>query len=310
MTAGRPARFSLKEAAQNVAMFQNRLECNYHCEYCCAGSPMRPQDPPPPFTNGEFLTVFENTKRKWWFVISGGETFLYPDFVDLLSCLTRAGHWISVDTNLSLGISGVLDAVVPERVVMFSCAYHPEAEKIAENKKRFMKSVCDLADHGFRVTIPYVMHPRRFEDYEAAKKEFADLGFRITPQPCRTQHKGKTYPQDYTDEQRRVIYGDQMRPHLFELPSYLGKICKAGYSLIRIMPDGKVYRCPGSQGSLGDISKGELRLFPEPIACDREVCNCNRFVRQVDTLPELPSMMESFEKDIMINESRIMKRHD
>lgn len=291
-------------------MFQNRLECNYHCEYCCSGSPKQPPDPVPPFDNQQFLDIFNNTERKWWFVISGGETFLFPDFVDLLSLLTNEGHWISVDTNLSFDIGEVLKSVLPERVVMFSCAYHPEAEKKTEEKNLFLKRVTDLADNGFRVTIPYVMHPRRFADYAIAKKEFADLGFHITPQPCRTQYQGKTYPQDYTDDQRRVIYGDQMRPHLFELPSYLGKICKAGHSLVRIMPDGKVYRCPGSQDLLGDIAEGRLDLFPEPVACDKQACSCNRFVRQVDTLPQLTSMIDSFEADIKINESRIRRPYD
>ncbi len=301
-------RFDLPTVARNVAMFQIALACNFNCYYCCAGSPQHKDDPPPPFTNRQLLDVFERTGRKWWFVISGGETFLYPKFAELLSLLTRAGHWVSVDTNLSHDISEVLETVDPDYVVMFSCAYHPETEKDPARKQAFMERVGAFADNGFRVTIPYVMHPRRFDDYREAKREFADLGFRLTPQPCRAVYQGKTYPQDYTEGQKKVIYGDQQRPHLFELPAYLGRICHAGYSLVRIMPTGRIYRCPNHSTRLGDVAEEHLDLFDRPRPCDKEVCDCNRFVRQVDALPDLPSMIDSFAADITINESRIRRR--
>ncbi len=297
----------LAKIAENVAMYQITVACNFHCVYCCAASPGRPPDPRPRYSNTDVLAAFEQTGRSWWFVISGGETFLYPKFEELLAMLTQAGHYVSVDTNLSHEVDGVLADVPPEQVVMFSCAYHAESEKRPEAKEAFQRRVCDLADHGFRVTIPYVMHPKRFDDYARAKDEFGKLGFKITPQPCRTTWKGDTYPQSYTDEQREVIYGDQVRPMLFDLPEYVGSLCGAGHRLVRIMPDGRVYRCPGHQTQLGELAQRRLDLFDEPRPCDQTVCNCNRFVRQIDLIPGHESMIDSFVDDITINESRIRR---
>jgi hypothetical protein len=154
------------------------------------------------------------------------------------------------------------------------------------------------------------MHPRRFVDYEVAKVAFEKIGFRITPQPCRTQYKGQVFPRDYTKQQQQVIYGDQERPMLFDLPSYIGKLCRSGHNLVRIEPGGEIYRCPGHQGHLGDVRSGKLELYDQPRPCDREVCACNRFVRQVDMLPDQESMIDSFQTDITINESRIRRPND
>lgn len=296
---------SLREIARNVAMFQNTLACNFNCEYCLAKASNRSKGSKPPYAIQQLIHLFNNTGKKWWFVISGGESFLYPNFSDLLENITKEGHWVSVDTNLSQNISDVIKRTDPNRVVMFSCAYHQRTEYSKERKSMFIRRIRDLAENGYRVTIPYVMHPRRFDDYEIAKQDFNEIGFRITPQPFRGRYHFKQYPQAYSKKQRTKIFEDQPRPLLFTLPSYNGKVCKAGYELIRILPDGSIHRCPDHPIKIGDISDGYLDLHSKPIPCDMKKCACNRFIRQVDKLPDLKSMIDSFEHDITINEARI-----
>lgn len=310
--AGRQDRvpaLDLRRIARNVAMFQINRSCNYHCYYCLASVDGIIEDERPPVGNETFQAFWRRTGRAWWFVISGGESFLYPGFADLCARLASDGHFLSVDTNLSRDLEEFLRLVAPEAVVMMSCAYHPEAERKPGARRLFQERVCRLADSGFRVCIPYVMHPRRFDDYRTAREEFGALGFRLTPQPFRGEYGERRYPEAYTEEQRAFIAVELDRPLLFALPPYRGKPCRAGHSLVRIMPDGRIYRCPGHKTKLGDMKSGTLGLFEEVRPCDRAACDCNRFVRQVDSIGGEPSMIDSFARDITINESRIRRIH-
>jgi len=58
------------------------------------------------------------------------------------------------------------------------------------------------------------------------------------------------------------------------LVSFLGKSCDAGLQCGRMTPEGDVFRCHGSSRYLGNLFKGSLNLFDQPLACPYDLCLC------------------------------------
>src|SRR5664279_2735400 len=104
-----PVQFDI-EADWTLSLF-----CNYKCDYCFFRSSTQP-----PFagrvSTEEHLEFFNSTGRVWLLHLTGGEPFLYPDFVQLCKALVSR-HFICINSNLSSSRVPVFAAEVdPSRV--------------------------------------------------------------------------------------------------------------------------------------------------------------------------------------------------
>jgi organic radical activating enzyme len=99
--------------------------------------------------------------------MTGGEPFLYPDFVGLCAALTRS-HYISLNSNLPTSkFYQFAYTIDPKKVMVISAAAHiSEREKSKNGVERFIEKVVYLQEKGFNVFVSYVTEPSLFPRIE------------------------------------------------------------------------------------------------------------------------------------------------
>ncbi len=278
--------------------------CNFRCPYCFF----------PPSMLGEKLVVhgspaeweagFAATGRRWLLHVTGGEPFVYPDFVDLCRHLTRR-HVLSINTNLSHpSVDDFAARVDPTRVHYVHAAVHPEQRRTRGGLAPFAARVRRLRARGFTVLVSVVMTSEAIAAFPDVDHALRAFGIVPIPKAARGTWDGRAYPDAYTHDERAAIveWLEAARPayarewtamgeaptiamlgddHLLEgLPDYRGRLCGSGQTFVRIDPDGTVLRC-GSGERLGNVLARSVRLHDGPTPCDTSYCPyfCEKYTR-------------------------------
>lgn len=258
------------------------FECNYRCSYCHAPKPWNP---------GARKTLYPGV-RKWtqiWeniydnygeceMVVSGGEPFIYPDFMELAIRISKF-HILEFCTNLFFNVNPIIDNMDPKRV-RIGTSFHPEFSEL----EFFIKKVSLLQDRGFETWINFVPWPPFFSQLENIKKVLESNSIKIVLQPFIGQYEGRQYPQGYTDSEKRTlgIFSDEANIKAVdfkttEKSNKKGKLCRMGQNYAFIHPDGETDRCCKDHSlKLGNIIDKTFRLLEEPIPCQSSECNCWR----------------------------------
>lgn len=266
--------------------------CNFKCVYCFEHS--KSEHPAVgKIPVWEIIEFFDNTGLTWLTHITGGEPFLYPDFVDLCLGLTSK-HFISVNTNLcSKNVFVFAKSVNPSRVSFVHCGLHiiqREKENLVDD---FIAKVLFLNDKGYHTFVSYVMYPPLFKRFEKDYEFFNSKGIVILPKAFRGIYEGKRYPESYTlEEKKRFVHystealdrsgylaSDEkptidlsLDPRILKgIPDFRGKYCLAGKSFVSIKPSGIIYRC-GEKHVLGNLFESKLALFDQARKCDDHYC--------------------------------------
>jgi sulfatase maturation enzyme AslB (radical SAM superfamily) len=123
----------------------------------------------------------------------------------------------------------------------------------------------------------------------------------------------KNYPKAYSEKQKSLIqkytenslvdmnFDDEKTLNIGEirtidlthditfingLPSFKGKICLAGKKIVRMNPNGDVFRCHDDNLFLGNLFEGEIELLENNLPCTVNICSCPyqgiRYVLKVD----------------------------
>lgn len=251
-------------------------ECNYKCSYC------KPQD---------IKTVFADINR-WMGIwgaiydkygschihISGGESFIYPDFIELIARLSKR-HTLEFSTNLSGDIMPFIEKVGPDRARLGG-SFHPEFADFDD----FLKKVLLLNKSGYEVWVNYVAYPLHLKDMARYKTSVEEKGIRFSIQPFNGEYEGRDYPQNYTKEEKKLMnLGniDDVNRETIDWrtdgtrSSIKGRLCRMGQMYARIYPDAEVYRCcAGGASRLGNLLNGTFRLLKEPMPCETDNCPC------------------------------------
>ena len=69
--------------------------CNFRCRYCFVPAAALGAKIQPFGTAEQWAQGFAATGRRWLLHITGGEPFVYPQFVPLCRALTRDGSFVS-----------------------------------------------------------------------------------------------------------------------------------------------------------------------------------------------------------------------
>lgn len=262
-------------------------KCNFNCEYCfdnklkfkiknrlkrVAGMNFLSD-----MDIYKFVRKIEKLDKKCLVSITGGEPFLFPQFIKLCQLLTIKNH-IDITTNLSSKkIYQFADTINPKKVEIMYISFHPEKLGQLNLIDDFISKVQYLKKKGFKTRVSYVMYPpllKRFEkDYEFLKS----WDIKIEPKKYRGKFNGKNYPSAYTKNEMKLLrkYMTKERKKLLDMNFNLkGRKCLTGKNSIVINQEGQIFRCWGDQKPMGNFIKGEINLNSAAKPCQVDECKC------------------------------------
>lgn len=258
-------------AAENHVMWNMTRNCNFSCHYCYF--PHLGARVEQTLDVDALVALLDSTGREWTVGMTGGEPLIYPDFPEICRKLTE-NHRIGLDSNLSLPkvVREFAETVDPARVDDIYAALHIEERERRGNVEAFIANVLLLKERGFHITVNYVIHPTIIDRFERDCEYFASRGVEITPRPFKGRHEGVVYPAGYRGR-ARDIFRSRPRSARKMVYNFKGVPCRAGYSMLRLEPDGTVMRCSADRKVLGRVG-GEVRLNEGAEPCVVGRCPC------------------------------------
>ncbi len=188
----------------SVAWNLNQL-CNFRCLYCFFSDEQLSKEhlSVGKYSIDHIVNSFDRTERNWWIFLSGGEPFLYPNFVQLCKKLTK-NHYISLNTNCSTSNTvKFANEINPEKIYSINGALHIEQrEKKSEAVDRFIEKVLLFQEKGFQFRVEYVMYPPLFERAEEDIAYLHKCGVEIVNiKMFQGRYKNKLYPLSYSEDE-------------------------------------------------------------------------------------------------------------
>ena len=258
----------------NCTWHLNR-DCNFNCKYCYVS---RLQ------TLGQKghgvdidIEAFRKNKVNWKSVMmSGGEPFIYPHYVELCKKMTELFH-IGINTNLSTSnIYDFADTVDPKKVDEIHASFHLGQRKRTDWWK-FAEKYKYLEAKGFPITASQVIHPTLASEYIDAFDFLKERGVHLNPKIYEGYHRLRLYPAMYKNKIRKMMinYSEYILPPLlFGNLDWEGKPCSAGYNFMQIQYNGNAFRCQGDKTHLGNLYAGDITTFEETQNCYSKICDC------------------------------------
>lgn len=269
--------------------------CNFNCKYCFIS--LKDRKNPKylgPSNIDKIIDFFKKTNLKFLIHMSGGEPFLCPDFIKLCEFLTKK-HYISINTNLTTNlVYDFAKRIDPKKVEFIHCSLHISERERLNLKEDFIKKFKILEQTGFNIFVSQVMYPENLKEFDKIFNYFKNEGIIIIPKVFRGVYKRKQYPLAYTQKEkeklsmfRKIKNKERIKnKHIFfsfdkepigGLLSFRGLPCSAGKKFIVIEYDGTIKRCWSENTYLGNIFKGQLKLFDKNKPCISEICKCPFF---------------------------------
>lgn len=259
--------------------------CNYRCPYCWHnGIWAKLKRETVYLAVNEWMDAWNDIYDKYGSVeisISGGEPFLYPNFINLINGLSKQ-HMIGIVTNLSFDAE-LFVSEVKSRNIHLSVSFHPLFIKFEE----FLKKALILKDNGLLDGVFYVTYPPQLKQMQFYKNKFEQRGFSFIIQPFWGKYQGRSYPESYSEDEKKIItllLGNQEQiEYRLNQRVTSGKLCLAGQIHAVIEPNGLVKRCGfSSEGPIGNFLDKNFKLFDSPLPCASTYCPCNDYVYLVE----------------------------
>ena len=249
--------------------------CNFRCEYCHT---WLNTITPPPIKVSRLAEGLKILGKDWVFLLSGGEPFLEPNFIEICHELTKK-HFLALNTNLTLdNIYDFADQVDPKRTIFINAAVHIlEREKTDKNLDAYSEKVRYLQDRGFHTIAYYIVHPNLLHRMKADIDHLKSRGIKkVRIKMFRGVYDGKYYPASYTEEEGEFIRTfDADWPEfalLDEIPSLKGKLCHAGGRFLFMTRNGDLRRCSGIFNKYGNLFENKAIFDDPPKPCPSSNC--------------------------------------
>lgn len=253
--------------------------CNFRCPYCWFYKSWAEISKRNIYLSPkEWMAHWQRVYDKYGSVhieITGGEPFIYPHFTELVKELSRI-HSVGIITNLSVEVEDFIKAVDASKVNV-TPTFHP----FFANFDKFSRKALLLKEGGICSHIFYLAYPPQVRLVKYYSEKFSSLGVPMEVLPFQGQYNGKSYPQDYTQEEKRQIepylgYGgrERIQPQANQAK---GRLCRAGEVYSNIKSDGSVFRCGGhdqDEESIGNLLNNDFKLLDEPSFCKSDFCPC------------------------------------
>jgi len=247
--------------------------CNYRCPYCFFDGKWAEYRKRNVYRSvNEWLKiwqkVFDNYGR-CYMLITGGEPFMYPDFIELIEKISKIHFPINISTNASGDLNAFTARIDPEKVSL-SVSFQPYFDTIDP----FLKKVNFLRQRGFEGCINFVAYPAYMNDIEYYKERFRAIKQELKVIPFWGKYHDKEYPHSYTPAERAMLgINEEWFNHVRKKDS----LCPAGHNSALIFPDGLVARCGqiGERQPLGNFFDLDFKLLDKPMPCGAEFCPCS-----------------------------------
>lgn len=222
------------------AIWWTTWACNFKCAYCWQVQAQR---------EGMYLAGKFGEPAKWleaWqrlapeiLDVTGGEPFLVPGLVDILSGLPSSIR-LGLTTNLTHDLSDFLERVPPDRFVQVTCSLHPTQPKF--NEVVFYGRALQLKNRGYPVMINFVGWPEQLWLAEHYRRITLERGLRFHFDP----YSGAYQEVRWSEQERAEIArlrGPDREPHPFSSRGNYDVLCSGGMEHLSVHPDGTAFRC-------------------------------------------------------------------
>jgi len=209
---------------------------------------------------------------KIFLVITGGEPFIYPNFIDLIKKLSIVCSHINISTNSSTNLSKFIQEVNPADVSV-SLSFQREFDSLSG----FIERVKLVRKYNFKGCLNLVAYPPFLAGLQDDKNKLkSETGEEFKVIPFFGAYKDVKYPEGYNQEERKLIGIDDA---WFNNVQKRGDLCSAGHTSALIFPDGNVARCGqiGEKLIIGNLLDSNFDLLAMPMACDSEYCPCQEY---------------------------------
>lgn len=257
-------------------------KCNFNCIYChpqikaVLNRPIQHN-----FTPEEILQSFNRLNKTCHIQMSGGEPFLFPNYVKFCKELTK-NHYISINTNFSLpNIKEFAKEINPKKVIGLWVALHIlERERLKIPIQDFAENVVLYQNKGFNITVFYVLYPPLLNRFLNDFNKLKSMGVKnVAGKIFKGVYNDKLYPDAYNAKERHLIMSFKddykySRTYLDGKMFFKGHLCDAGRKFFKIDVDGNVRRCASASGSLGNLYRRTIKISKEATPCqvNRALC--------------------------------------
>lgn len=265
-------------------------KCNFNCVYCHPQIKRILNTPDMHnYTNKHILNSFNRLGKTCCILMSGGEPYLFPDFINFCKELTK-NHYISINSNFSPpNVEEFAELINPDKVININAALHIlERERMGIAIDNFAKKVILYQNQGFNITVFYVLFPPLLKRFLKDFKKLKNMGIKsIAAKTFKGVYNGKLYPEGYTTIERKKIksFKDDYKYNKLYLKGnmfFRGHLCNAGSKFFKIEVNGNVRRCPSSSCSLGNLYKGTMKINKKALPCETSralsISQCSRYL--------------------------------
>lgn len=248
-------------------------DCNYRCPYCFFEGKWEEYGKRNVYLSPEkWIEHWERIYEKYgrcFILITGGEPFTYPDFIELMVRMSRIHYHINISSNASVDLTSFVKQIDPQRVSL-SVSFQPYFEKL----ETFLDKVVFLRKNKFDGCINFVAYPPFLKDIKNYEAKFRSIGENLKIIPFCGEYKDIQYPYGYTQQEKDLV---GINDSWLGSKRKKGALCRAGYRSALIFPDGKIARCGqvGERMLIGDFFNPKFKLLDEPLPCDAEFCPCD-----------------------------------
>jgi len=250
--------------------------CNFRCEYC-QNNIRRNKTIENHKPVEELVRVFENTNRKWFINITGGEPFLFTNFMELISTLS-VKHHIAIDTNLSSDDVYKLPQIknIDNLWGVFSSVHFKSRNNYKSNLEDYIDKVLFLQKHNILVFSSCIVFPDTYEEVRNQINYLLDRGIKnVSPKLYIGTYKGKSYPNDYDPkyikklaELKTCLDFDYIK---FERKTK-GKMCLAGESYFFMDAKANLSRCTTISENIGNFFTDSFESYSGKRKCNAKTC--------------------------------------
>lgn len=157
------------------AKWHMTMRCDFRCPYCFCMSAWA--DPGDEFSDiDRIVEGFDLLDRTCYINMTGGEPFIFPDFIELCKRLTER-HYIGINTNLSSPlVHRFAQEIDPSRVLLINGSVNLRERQKRNLMDDYIEKVHLLASKGIFVTPTYVAYPSEVKDLDSVYEFFKSIG--------------------------------------------------------------------------------------------------------------------------------------
>jgi len=168
--------------------------------------------------------------------ITGGEPFVYPNFVKFLSGLDKDIS-LAMTTNLYTDLTEFVSEIPASRFRSITVSYHPSQRMGLDC---FLGKALLLQHRGFHVNVNFVAYPEQMWMIPKLKEVFEKenrLKFHVDP-----YSQTKFHSFDFNDEEKAWL-SEWIGKDRKQIAGVRPVQCSAGMDRIVVFPDGLIYGC-------------------------------------------------------------------